>query len=377
MRALITILVLSFLFSACSKENKHSSTQNLTVQAKPFSSTLFYSGTIQPISTMVVPSPVDGIVMDMPFQFGETVKKGQLLFQISSTKFMSDYKTALMQYIKAKSDFNNAQSQLSEAEFLHKNQLISDDDYKMKASNYYAARLGLLQAKDNLETLLHQLDIKTQNVYSINIEDIDKITQAMNSQMNADHLQISAPETGIILSPRKNDDEIKKIVKGDAVKQGDVLAIIGDLSGLNVTIKVNELTVNQLKVGQTVSITGIAFQEDVLKGEIKRIDRQGESSNGGLPNFSVEVTVPHLTEVQQKLIHVGMSAKVQIDIQEESKMMIPIRALVEKNGETYLKRMDPQNGNVTEVAVKTGKTSMEAVAILSGISPGDQIVIPN
>ncbi len=116
----------------------------MTVTAKAFSNTLFYSGTIQPLKTVVIPSPVDGVVIEMPFQYGESVKAGQLLFMISSTKFLADYKAALMQYIKAKSEFNNNQTLLSEAKFLHKNELISDDDFKMKQSNYYAASIGFI-----------------------------------------------------------------------------------------------------------------------------------------------------------------------------------------------------------------------------------------
>src|SRR5579872_3495114 len=143
MKSLIScffIVILVLTVSSCSREKNKQQMQTMIIQEKSLANTLFYAGTIQPLSTLVIPSPVDGIVMDMSFQYGEMVKKGQLLFQISSAKFMGDYKTALMQYIKAKSDFNTAQSQLSEADFLHKNQLISDDDFKMKESNFYAAR---------------------------------------------------------------------------------------------------------------------------------------------------------------------------------------------------------------------------------------------
>ncbi len=60
------------------------------------------------------------------------------------------------------------------------------------------------------------------------------------------------------------------------------LAVIGDMSGLSVRVKVNELTVNQLHLNQKVKITGIAFPEDVLDGNINRIDKQAEASSTGL-----------------------------------------------------------------------------------------------
>lgn len=372
---IINILILSLF--ACSREPALKNSRVVTVESNSFANTLFYSGTIQPLKTLVVPSPVDGVVIDMPFQYGEPVKAGQLLYVLSSTKFLTDYKSALMQYIKAKSDFNNNQTLLSEAKFLHKNELISDDDFKMKKSTYYASQLALLQAKDTLETLLRQLDIKNVNLYNLTIADVDKITQAMHLQMSSENLRILAPADGIILSANKSDDEIKKTHKGDAVKQGDILAVIGDMSGISVRIKVNELTVNQLNVGQKVKVTGIAFPDHSLDGEIQRVDRQGESVAGGQPGFNVEIGVLKLSEAQQKLIHAGMSGKIQIDIKQESQILVPITAVNEKNGHAFIQAYDDKSGKFREVAIKAGKTTIDSIAVLSGLKAGDKIVVPN
>jgi HlyD family secretion protein len=374
----IILLLFSLLsLQGCSRQPNLSNGKLVTIASHAFANTLFYSGTIAPLKTRVVPSPADGVVVEMPFQYGEPIKSGQLLFMLSSTKFLTDYKSALMAYIKTKSDFNNSQTQLSEATFLHKNLLISDDDFKMKQSNYFAARLALLQAKDTLENLLHQLDVKDTHLYQLTISDIDKITQAMHLQMNSENLRILAPAEGIVLSPSKNEEENKKLSKGDLIKQGDVLAIIGDMNGISVRIKVNELTVNELKVGQKVKITGIAFPDYTLDGEINRVDRQGEAAGGSLPTFAVEVIVPALTKEQQKEIHVGMSAKVEIDIAEESKIMVPIVAIDERNGASFVQIYDEKARQVNKVLVKTGKTTTDSVAILSGLKTGDKIVIPN
>jgi multidrug efflux pump subunit AcrA (membrane-fusion protein) len=313
----------------------------------------------------------------MPFQYGQTIQSGQLLFLLSSAKFLTDYKSSLMAYLKAKSDFNGSDSQLAEATFLHKHLLISDDDFKMKQANYYASRLALLQAKDTLESLLHQLDIKDVNVYNLTIADIDKITQALHLQLSSENLRILSPAAGVVLAAAKNEEESKKLVKGDVVKQGDVLAVIGDMSGVSVRIKVNELIINQLKVGQKIKVTGIAFPEHTLEGIVKRVDRQGEATNGGLPTFAVEVIVPKLTLEQQKRIHVGMSAKVEIDIEEEKQLLIPITAITERNGASFVSVFDKDAGKIIEKSVNTGKTTVDSVAILSGVNAGDRIVVPN
>lgn len=365
------------LLAACSREPKIENGHLQQVQPQSLSSTLFYSGTVQPIKSLVIPSPVEGVVVDMPLQYGEEVEPGKLLFMLSSAKFLTDYKAALMQYIKTKSDFDTSKVQLSEGEFLHKNQLISDDDFKIKQANYYSSRLMLLQAKDALEVLLQQLDIQGIDLYNLSISDIDKINQAMHLQKKSENLRILSPAHGVLLGPIKSEDDSKKIGKGDVVKQGDVLAIIGDMNGISVRIKVNELTVNQIHVGQKVTVTGIAFPDYILEGNINRVDRQAESASGGIPSFSVLVTVPKLTKEQQTAIHVGMSAKVEINLNDDARMMVPVNAITERHGASYVQRLDKETSKLSEVLVQTGKTTPDAVAILSGLKPGDRIVVPN
>lgn len=380
MKYIYTIISFSlcFFLHACSHEPHVKDGKLITINAETFTNALYYSGTIQPLKTVVIPSPADGVIVDMPIQYGDEVSAGQLLFMVSSSKFMTDYKTALMAYIKAKSEFSNSQSQLSEAKFLHKNLLISDDDYKMKQSSYYTSQLAFLQAKDALESLIHQLDMKDVNLYKLSIADIDKITKAMHFQKTSENLPILSSCAGTILSVTKNeDDNSKKFSKGDVIKQGDALAIIGDMNGLTVHIKVNELVVNQIKVGQKIKVTGIAFPDDVLNGTIARVDRQGETASGGVPSFSVEVVVPKLTSLQKKLIHVGMSAKVEIDLSEDSQIKIPIKAVTEKGMLSVVRVYDQHTGKINEVAVQPGKTTPDAVIILSGLKTGDKIVVPN
>src|SRR5437762_10094006 len=102
------IMVAILLFQACSNESTKVDKHVVNIESQSISNTLFYTGTIQPLKASVITSPVDGVVVDMPFQYGERVKKGQLLFVLSSAKFLSDYKAALTQFVKTKSDFNTS-----------------------------------------------------------------------------------------------------------------------------------------------------------------------------------------------------------------------------------------------------------------------------
>ncbi len=376
---IIFIIILMILLYTCHHHKTPSQNQVITVSKTPNTSVLYYSGIIQPLKIHVITSPTDGVINEMSFHFGDEVTPGQPLFLISSDKFQADYKAALMEYIKAKTEFSNAQTQMREATFLHNNQLISDDDYKTKKTNYYNAQLAMLQAKDTLDKMLKQLDLHGLHVDDVKIENIEKINQLLNMQNEIQQIKIVAPTQGVILLPNKNesDGELKKINKGDQIKLGDLLAVIGDVSGLTIHINVSEFNINQLKVGQKVEVTGAAFPDLTLLGQISAINHQGEVSQGGLPTFSVEVIVPKLTKEEMDVIHMGMSAKVAIEINGQAEIAIPIKAVMQHQGETYVNVQDEKTGKIKQVVVKTGQTSLDSVVITANLVTGEKIVIPH
>lgn len=377
---MIILCVITLFFFACHRHNRsHEDPQMIEIAAaKPTTNTLFYAGVIQPLKTVAVVSPVDGIVDNIFFNYGAEVPAGKLLFTISSEKFQSDYRAALTQYIKNKTDFISAQNLLKEAKFLHQHQLISDDDYKNKQVSFYNAQLAMIQAKEALAAILSRLDVKGMNVFDLQIEDIDKITHALDMREGVQRLQIFAPLAGTILLPSKgesgNETELKKIRKGDLVKQGDALAVIADINGLTVHIDVNEFNINQLKVGQTVYVSGNAFSS-TLQGKIIALNPQGQLNQNGIPTFPVEVMVPHLTAEQKASIHVGMSAKVAIEINSHPAITVPIEAVLTKKGQFYVRMIDPHTGKIRLQIVKTGATTSDAVVIESGLVAGDKIVV--
>jgi len=375
----VFIILLCCMLSACGGNDSIDKKSNniVKVQANSLTTSLFYSAAIQPLKTVVVTSPADGVVEDMPFHYGDEVKPNQLLFIVSSEKFKTDYKNALMQYIKSKNEFTNARSQLTQSKFLHKNQLISDDDYKSKQSNFYNAQLSLVQSQDALSIMLKQLSLDGINMDQLKIENIDKITQVMNVQGGSQKLRITSPTMGVALLSGKSNgsEEVKKLEKGDQIKQGDVLSVIGDVSGLSLHINVNEFNINQLRIGQKVKVTGAAFPGVILDGMITGIDHQGQSASGGLPNFPVEIVVPKLTKEQQQTIHIGMSAKVEINIEQPKKITVPIQAIIQKQGLTFL-NVKNKSGKFQEVQVKTGETTMDSVVVESNLHDGDEVLVP-
>src|SRR3989338_10234715 len=120
------IPLLFLLFTGCSSHNQQ---QIYTVTAHTISHALTYKGTIAPLQIVDVQSPADGSVQKVFFNPGALVQKNQLLLTLYSPKYVADYQSAMLSYLKAKSDYTNAQSSFLGTEALWKHGLIARDDY--------------------------------------------------------------------------------------------------------------------------------------------------------------------------------------------------------------------------------------------------------
>ena len=83
---LIAIFIIAaFFVHLHQKHSSHpSGHQVITVTSEPLTTTLFYTGIIQPVKLASITSLTDGIIEKMPFSYGDSVNQGQLLFIISS-----------------------------------------------------------------------------------------------------------------------------------------------------------------------------------------------------------------------------------------------------------------------------------------------------
>jgi multidrug resistance efflux pump len=157
---------------------------------------------------------------------------------------------------------------------------------------------------------------------------------------------------------------------------GQVLILIGDMSGLSIDIVVDEMDIDRVTVGQKVSVTSEAFPEFKLQGQIHKIDSQAISASGGgggLPVFPVRIEIPHLTQEELRKIRVGMSAKVELVLENPNSFSVPLNAVSEVDGISVVKVL--RNGKVEQVPVVTGETGIDVVEVKNGLAVGDQIVV--
>lgn len=378
----------------------------ITVEPEANNNELNFTGTIAPGDVYPVTSLVDGVVDKRYFSYGQQVKANQILFHISSPKVLDDYRSAKVNYLKAlqadqdmqnwqnssdvisarrtldtaKNELQNSQRQLMESTQLKKLGYISSDEYYSAQNQYQSSLSSFEQAQDSLnETLKKGQGINVQ-IEKLTLAQAQSSLQELQAQLNS--LDVKAPHSGIALFPDKSSDNnsssgTTEINVGSVVKPGDNLVTIGNLESITVAVKVNEVSVDQIKPGQDIVITGVAFPDITLNGKVESVDAQASSDANELPTFAVHMLVPGLTSEQRAPIKVGMSATVELNLGGPQVIMVPINAVSPGPNGTTVVKLVGKFGKTTEVPVVTGEISSDSVEIKQGLKPGDRIKVEN
>ncbi len=202
--------------------------------------------------------------------------------------------------------------------------------------------------------------------------DPDDITLAeariSGAQATLDMVFITAPFDGVITSV--------DVLQGDFVSPGTPAFRIDNLNYLLVDVGVSEVDINQISVGQPVTLVFDAVLGKEYQGEVVEVSPVGVQQQGLV---SFEVTI----EVIDADIDVrpGLTAAVAIVVRQvENALLVPNRSVRWVRGEqvVYL-ATDPDNV-ITEklkmVPVTLGASSDEFSEILDGdLNAGDLIVI--
>lgn len=380
-RLLLALLMLVAIvgLQAC-KEKKAPEVKQRTViaQKRSVSTHLYYNGTISPIKTDSAVSPVNGRVASMHFEYGAPITKGQLLVTVDSADLSDKFRSAISDYLTTKENLSTQRITYQGMQALFKAGIETKNSYITARSQYETAEMNYYQKKIALEKILKQAGLAMKQFESLTISDTKSVNAALSHKFSS--LPIVATGSGVALFPVKSSSEDdsngKKLIVGSEVKQGQLIVSIGDLSGLSVSFKVGEVDINRIKQGLPVVVTGVSFPGIKLNGHIAQVASQANegSGNQALSQFDVTVKIPKLTAKQRRVVHIGMTSKVDIDIKNPPQIMLPIAAVSQVNGRSVVTVVGKE-GKKTQVPVVTGATNMSDVAIISGVEAGQKVVI--
>ncbi len=365
--------MMGLILFSCSHQQKNSALHHYEVKMQPLHKTLHFTGTIQPLHESTLTSPFESVVETMNFHYGQIVKKGDLILTLNSNELQKQFNGTLTDYLKAKDSYTVAKAKFAGTQDLWDSGLLAKNNYLSEKSSLDTARVTLMQFTRKLTEILEKVENDTsQNLSALSLADFDKVRSILASQHNLIHLK--APSDGILLYPPKaGEDKTARITVGSSVKSGQVIALIGDLSGVSIDIEVPEIDITSIHSGMHATISGIAFSKSPLKGELIAVNAQASATNNGLPFFTAVVEVKSLSAEQQQSIKVGMSASIELNVDNGNQLVIPIVAITREKGQSLVK-VENSSGAVEKRVIITGPAQADSVVVESGLKAGDVVV---
>ena len=208
-------------------------------------------------------------------------------------------------------------------------------------------------------------------------ESIQSASESLRSaQISLQNLQ-DAMENYTITAPISGTVIERDAKAGDAVKSGDTLCILYDLSYLEMNINVDELQISSISVGQRVEITADAISDRTYDGVVTRVSMKG-TSNGGTTTYPVTIRIDETDGLRP-----GMNANAEIVVAEAVNALVVPNAAVQRGGYVLVTQDSPSAANAEQgmdapdgfvyVSVKTGVSDDNYTQIVSGIQEGDTV----
>jgi RND family efflux transporter MFP subunit len=260
-----------------------------------------------------------------------------------------------------------------------------DPSYYPKFAAYAALCQARINEADALTRLTHFTNVPTQ-VIAEEVTGEYKLAQAKLDEAQRAYDEIEAGNVDAITSAQAAVDAAQATVnklsiiapfdgevavvytqKGDVVSEGTSAMVLVDRSTLYVDVLVDEDTISDVSVGDSVEIT-LSALDITTTGKVAFVDPIGVSSSN-VVNYTVRVDL----DDDDPNILIGATATVVITTGDPKEYLyVPVTAvLMDEEGE-YVTRIK-DDGSTERVSVVTSDISDEKVVVTGDLIKGDMI----
>ena len=403
-------LVLLGLMMGCSKEApKQKAAKPVKVKAVETHASVNnvrYSASIRPATQVEVAFKVSGYVDDIArekdpagqwryIQAGDIVHKGSTLARVRQSDYAARVNEAKSQVGEARSALETNSSQLQEsvaaidtaraqvadakasfdrskldydrAQILFSSESITKPEYDETKSKYEVALAKLEAAQGQLKSAEARVATARAQIGAAEsrIRTAEASTASASIPLQDTHLK--APMSAIVLE--------RKIEMGTLVGQGTAGFVLADVSYVKAAFGVPDVSLQSMKLGDTLTVTSDATTGTEFRGYISRISPSADQSNRA---FEVEVTISN----EQGLLKPGMIASLNLgagSLAAAPMPIVPLTAITHlpQNATAYaVLVMEERDGKqfARLRPVTLGESVGNAIVITSGLKPGEMVV---
>ena len=332
----VVMAVLAIILSACGDVTNNQPLNRLvdvtTFSYQPATRIMDYPGRVEARYQTQLSFQVEGRLIERLVDVGDEVQKGDPIAVLDAKDYVLSNESYLNKKKAAEADLQRAQRDLARAKELRQKKFIGQSELD-KAINIERAAYAEL-----------------------------KVIKAEYAQRKNQHgyTQVLAPADGVVVSL---SSEV-----GDVVAPGAAIAMLAWQGDWEFVTAVAEKEVNQLSIGQSVSVTLWAYDDKKYAASVREIS---PISNFNSPSYKVKLSFKE----QPNGVKLGMTGHALFAIKEKRMGLLPTSAIVMKDGQKVVMIVDATTKQVHAQEVILGEPLADHVSIVNGLKNGQWVVI--
>lgn len=375
------------------------------VQAGTFRVAVTATGKVKPNREVQVSSKASGEILTLPFEAGDSAKKGDLLVRLDPideqrnvSKADAALEAARAREAKAKSELevarstnartlteqkaavSIAQTKLAEMQSKYKRQEQLFKEKMIPEETLETARTAVEQMRTDLERAhamlkdaenqIHELAAREQDVALAAVEVKNSAIALEEAKKRLSETEVRASMDGVITERKVEPGQVISSVMMN-VGGGTLLMVLSDLSRLFVVAVVDEADIGGVRLGQHAIIKADAFPNETFSGKVYHIAPVGVELNS-VVSFDVKVEVEG---EGLKRLRPGMTADVSITVDEAPDTLWVQSTAVQEGPDGMYVELAGEGADKVKVPVEVGISDGLNTEIKKGIKPGQKIVL--
>ncbi len=317
---------------------------------------------------------------------GTVVEKGDFVAELDRSEITSSLQDAQLELEEAESQYESAQLDstlnLSQArdnlinlEYAVEEAKIAVQQSKYESPavqrqveiDYERTERELEQARKNYKTQVRQAEV---NLREIEADLKQERREVARIQEIMSKFTIFAPENGMVIYKRNRDGS--KVTEGSSISAWDpTVAELPDFSVMNSITYVNEVDIQNVRIGQQVDIGLDAMPEKQLAGvvtDVANIGEQRPNSDSKVFQVMIELNRADTT------LRPAMTTSNTIHVHSvENALYVPLETIHTVDSLNFVFKRDGLNMSMQQVVL--GLMNDNDVIIHEGVSPDDQLYL--
>jgi RND family efflux transporter MFP subunit len=283
-------------------------------ELKPHVLTTDAVGSVQPVLQATLEAKVSGRITKLPVRLGQAVKKGDLIAELSVEEIQAKLAQAEAMQKQAARDMKRYRKLLAQ-------EAVTQAEYDAMEARLQATTAAVKEAKTML-----------------------------------DYALVRAPFDGVITR--------KFTEVGDLASPGRPIVSLENPGQYQLVADVPETLVNGLKVGAPLRVTVPALQQE-LEGTIAEL---APAADAGSRTFRAKINLPATPGLRS-----GQFGRAAVPVSDGKALFVPATAVCQRG---QLQMVFVVTNQVLQMRlIKTGRHRGELVEILSGLNPGERVVV--